>query len=72
LYGTNTNYSYDITTYIQNALKQGAQNNAKNGLILIAPSNTYNTMFNRTVLGNSYNAQKSNQISLKIYYASYY
>jgi len=72
LYGTNTNYSYDITTYIQNALNQGAQSNAKNGLMLIAPSTSYNIMFNRTVLGNSYNAQQSNQISLKIYYASYY
>ena len=37
LYGTNTNYSYDITAYIQNALNQGATNNAKNGLILINP-----------------------------------
>jgi len=72
LYGTNTNYSYDITSYIQNALNQGADNNAKNGLMLIAPAASYNTMFNRTVLGNSYNALKSNQISLQIYYASYY
>lgn len=72
LYGTNTSYSYDITTYIQNALTQGADNNAKNGLMLIAPSTSYNIMFNRTILGNSYNALKSNQISLQIYYASYY
>jgi Domain of unknown function (DUF4270) len=72
LYGTNTNYSYDITTYIQNALTQGAESNAKNGLMLIAPSTSYNTMFNRTILGNPYNALKSNQISLLIYYASYY
>ena len=72
LYGTNTNYSYDITTYIQNALKQGAPNNAKNGLILIIPSALYNTTFNRAVFGNAYNALRSNQISLTIYYASYY
>jgi Domain of unknown function (DUF4270) len=72
LYGTNTNYSYDITTYIQNALTQGAESNAKNGLMLIAPSTSYNTMFNRTILGNPYNALQSNQISLLIYYASYY
>ena len=72
LYGTNTNYSYDITTYIQNALTQGAESNAKNGLMLIAPPTSYNTMFNRTILGNPYNALKSNQISLLIYYASYY
>jgi hypothetical protein len=72
LYGTNTNYSYDITTYIQNALTQGATNNAKNGLILITPAALYNTTFNRTVIGNSYNSIQSNQISLIIYYASYY
>ncbi len=72
LYGTNTNYSYDITTYIQNALNQGPLYNATNGLMLIAPSNAYNTMFNRAVIGNPYNAQQSNQISLKIYYASYF
>jgi hypothetical protein len=72
LYGINTNYSYDITTYIQNALLQGAANNAKNGLIMIPPAALVNTIFNRTVIGNAYNAQKSNQISLIIYYASYY
>lgn len=72
LYGTNTNYSYDITTYIQNALLQGAPNNAKNGLMLVTPVGLVNTTFYRAVFGNAYNAQKSNQISLVIYYASYY
>jgi hypothetical protein len=72
LYGTNTNYSYDITTYIQGALGQGAASNAKNGLILTTPAAAYNTSFNRTVIGNAYNSLQSNQISLIIYYASYY
>ncbi len=72
LYGTNTNYTYDITGYIQNAIKQGAQVNAKDGIILVTPAALFNTTFNRAVIGNAYNAQKSNQISLKIYYASYY
>ena len=72
LYGTNTNYSYDITGYIQNALTQGAHNNAKNGIIMTVPAALYNTTFNRAVIGNAYNAQQSNQISLTIYYASYY
>lgn len=72
LYGTNTNYIYDITAYIQGAIAQGAPNNAKNGLILGTPAAVFNTTFNRAVIGNSYNAQKSNQISLTIYYASYY
>ena len=71
LYGTNTNYTYDITGYIQNAIRQGAQVNAKDGLILVTPAALFNTTFNRAVIGNSLNTQKSNQISLKIYYASY-
>jgi Domain of unknown function (DUF4270) len=72
LYGTNTNYSYDITPYIQSAIAQGNQVNAKSGLILTTPAATFNIMFNRAVIGNTYNSQPSNQISLKIYYASYY
>lgn len=68
LYGTNTAYTYDVTGYIQSALAQGPVNNAKNGLILIAP----NLTFNRAVFGDAFNPQKSNQIYLKIYYASYY
>lgn len=72
LYGNNTSYTYDVTTYIQNAIRQGAQVNAKSGLILATPAATFNIKFNRAVIGNTYNPQLSNQISLKIYYASYY
>jgi hypothetical protein len=72
LYGTNTSYTYDITTYIQRALILGPENNAKNGLLLVTPSPAFNTMFNRIVMGDAFNSQKSNQISLQIYYASYY
>ena len=72
LYGINTNYSYDITPFIQNALKQGAEYNSKNGIMLTVPSNLFNTTFNRAVIGDEYNPLKSNQISLQIYYASYY
>ena len=72
LYGINTSYSFDITAYIQSAITQGGPNNAKNGLIMVTPAAVFNTTFNRAVIGNSYNAQKSNQISLTVYYASYY
>jgi hypothetical protein len=72
LYGTNTSYTYDVTSYIQSAVLQGAPNNAKNGLILTTPATTFNTMFNRMVIGDANNVLRSNQISLKIYYASYY
>jgi Domain of unknown function (DUF4270) len=72
LYGTNTSYTYDITSYIQSAILQGAPNNAKNGLILTTPATVFNTTFNRVVIGDANNILRSNQISLKIYYASYY
>ena len=72
LYETNTAYTYDITFYIQQALLQGPFNNAKNGMILYVPSPVFNTTFNRAVIGDAYNSLKSNQISLVIYYASYY
>jgi hypothetical protein len=72
LYGTNTSYSYDITSYIQGALNQGAPNNAINGLILFTPAASANTTFNRAVLGNQFSPLQSNQVSLQIFYASYY
>jgi hypothetical protein len=72
LYGTNTSYSYDITGYMQAAIKRGAQNNAKEGLILNVPTAAYNTTFNRAVLGDSFSPQVSDQVTLQIYYASYY
>jgi hypothetical protein len=72
LYGTNTSYSYDITSYIQNAIMQGAPNNAKNGIMLTTPAASFNTKFNRAVIGDAFNPLQSNQISLKIFYASYY
>jgi hypothetical protein len=71
-FGTNTAYTYDITGYIQQQMLQGSENLAKNGLLLTIPSNAYNTSFNRVVVGDQQNALKINQISLTIYYASYY
>lgn len=72
LYGANTAYTYDVTRYIQQQILQGPENLAKNGLLLTIPSNVYNTSFNRVVVGDQRNALKVNQISLTIYYASYY
>jgi hypothetical protein len=40
--------------------------------MLIVPPALFNTTFNRAVIGDEYNPLKSNQISLQIYYASYY
>jgi hypothetical protein len=72
LYGANTAYTYDITNYIKQQIFRGEEYNAKNGIFLIIPSGAYNTSFNRVVVGDQSNALKVNQISLKIYYASYY
>ena len=72
LYGANTSYTYDITSYIQQQILKGAQDNGKNGLLLTIPASLYNTSFNRVVVGDQLSPLKVNQISLKIFYASYY
>lgn len=72
LYGANTGYTYDITGYIQQQILKGAEDNGKNGLLLTVPSPAYNTSFNRLVVGDQFSPLKVNQISLKIFYASYY
>lgn len=72
LYGTNTAYSYDITSYIQSQITRGPQWLAQNGLALDISAPNYNTLFNRAVIGDQFTPLVSNQVSLKIFYASYY
>jgi hypothetical protein len=72
LYGANTSYSYDVTSYIQQQILKGVEDNGKNGLLLTIPASSYNTSFNRVVVGDQFSPLKVNQISLKIFYASYY
>ena len=72
LYGTNTAYSYDITSYIQSVIASGPQHLLQNGLALDVSSPNYNTLFSRAVIGDQFTPLVSNQISLRIYYASYY
>ncbi|MFI5155452.1 MAG: hypothetical protein ACHQEM_04680, partial [Chitinophagales bacterium] len=69
-YGSNTNYSYDLTTFIKQQLAAGAENNLKNGVMLVIPSPAYNTSMNRAVIADRKNPQ--NRAVLKIYYASFY
>src|SRR5665213_1580756 len=69
LYGANTSYSYDVTSYIQQKIMLGVQDNRNNGLFLTVPAPAYNTSFNRVVVGDQFSPLKVNQISLKIYYA---
>jgi hypothetical protein len=70
LSGINTNYTYDITSYIKQQVTAGPENNAKRGLMLTVPAASYNTSFNRAVIGDWFNSNNS-RISLKIYYASF-
>jgi hypothetical protein len=72
LYGTNTAYNYDITSYIQSVIAKGTQSLTQNGLALDISAPNYNTLFSRAVIGNQFTPLLSNQVSLKIYYASYY
>ncbi|HET7115113.1 MAG TPA: DUF4270 family protein, partial [Hanamia sp.] len=62
IYGTGTEYTYDITSYLQ-AQMAITQNN-KNGLLLIPPSPSLT--FNRVIAGDSKNS--TNKTQLKVYY----
>ncbi|HMH31734.1 MAG TPA: DUF4270 family protein, partial [Puia sp.] len=46
VYGINTNYTYDLTNYIKTQLVAGADNNLKNGVMLVQPQPDYNTTLN--------------------------
>ncbi|MFT3935622.1 MAG: DUF4270 family protein [Chitinophagaceae bacterium] len=66
VYGTNTNYSYDVTSYLQTEILNAAIN--KDGLLLIPPTGTRFSAMNRLVIGNSQNA--NGKIQLNVYYIS--
>lgn len=65
LYGQDTYYTYDVTGYIQGLLSTAADNTS--GLLFLPPSPAYNTVFNRTVFGDSKSARP---MKLKLYYIS--
>jgi hypothetical protein len=67
LYGINTAYTYDITTY---CIAQMTSNDyTSRGLLLIPSSGDYYTRFNRVLTGDKQN--KKNRISIEIYYMAY-
>jgi len=65
LYGKDTHYTYDLTSYLQTQIAISETN--KNGLLLHLPSSEFTT-FNRLVVGNQ--QQKNDNIQLLIYYIS--
>ena len=66
LYGENTNYAYDLTTFLKGIITDGAYNG--NGLLLIPSSPALETEFGRLVMGNRVNTK--GQLQLVIVYAS--
>ncbi|MBC7890556.1 MAG: DUF4270 family protein [Ferruginibacter sp.] len=64
LYGTNTAYSYDITTYLQEQIVK--TDNNKNGVLVLPPDPAQ--IFNRVLIGNKHNAESKTEV--KIYYAT--
>jgi hypothetical protein len=66
LYGSNTAYTYDVTSYLRGLVTDATINN--NGLLLIPPSPALETQFNRLVVGDGSNSEAKTQ--LFIWYAS--
>jgi hypothetical protein len=70
IYGQNTAYTYDVTTYVKQQISLGQVANSNNGLILtiIPPGN--DTTLSRVIIGDRSNPKTN--IQLKLYYASYH
>jgi len=66
IYGTNTNYTYDVTAYLQQQITNAAIN--KDGLLLIPPTDTRFSSLNRLVMGDVQNVK--NKLQLNVYYIS--
>jgi len=66
LYNQNTQYTYDVTSYLQQQLAITYTN--QNGLLLIPPAPTRIASFNRAIFGDKTNKQGA--IQLKLFYVS--
>lgn len=66
LYNSNTAYTYDVTSYLQQQITISYNN--QNGLLLIPPSPASITSFNRLVVGDQNNS--GGALQLKVYYVS--
>jgi hypothetical protein len=66
LYGENTSYTYDITSYLRAVITDATVN--ENGLLLLPPSTNYLSQFNRVVIGDRNN--KLGKTELNIVYAT--
>lgn len=66
IYGANTNYSYDVTAYLQTEINIAGTN--KDGLLLLPPAADRFALMNRLVIGDALNAK--NKLQLNLYYIS--
>jgi hypothetical protein len=66
LYGQDTNYSYDVSSYVKALLNDGSIN--QNGLLLLPPSPALTTNFNRVIVGNR--ANQNGKMELQLTYAA--
>jgi hypothetical protein len=64
LYGTGTQYIYDVSSYLQAQIE--IEKNNENGLLVLPPNPA--NIFNRIVIGDAKNT--NGQTQLKVYYAS--
>lgn len=64
LYGTQTAYTYDVTSYLQSQIAIALNN--KDGLLISPPNNT--AIFNRLLIADGSNS--TNKTQVKIYYAA--
>ena len=66
LYGRTTQYTYDVTEYIQTVLATATEN--RDGLLLLPPWPSYTNDFRRLLIGDR--LHPDNKIELQIYYAT--
>jgi hypothetical protein len=65
----NSYYTYDLTGYLQNVVKNNpSAYNQGYGLILTTPASSFDSTFNRLVLGDGQNPNNINRIQLKVFY----
>jgi Domain of unknown function (DUF4270) len=68
LYPANTNYIYDVTSYLLQQLNTTGIN--ENGLLLVPPPGNRTNIFNRLVTGDAYNKNADTRMQLKVFYVS--
>lgn len=64
IYGKETSYTYDVTSYVAEVV--ATEGYTQNGLLLLPPSTDYENSFKRLVLGN--NQLENSKIQLQLYY----